>query len=89
MDNKVLVFIFILFIIYLACKKNIIKGGKIITGGILPGAFHGLYELASGPMTSKDFVEITKGKHWAETDNQGNGYIWTNAEGQNGLLIEI
>ena len=89
MDNKVLVFIFILFIIYLACKKNIIKGGKIITGGILPGAFHGLYELASGPMTSKDFVEITKEKIGLKQIIKVMVIFGRMQRVKNGLLIEI
>jgi hypothetical protein len=74
MNTKILIFVFILFIIYLACKKKIIKGGDLLKN------FDGFYELASGPITNNDFAEITIGQDWAEIDNQGKGYIWINAD---------
>ena len=76
MNIKLLIFIFILFIIYLTCKKNNNKGGDLLEN------IEGFYELASGPLSNKDVGEITIGQDWAESNNQGQGYIWINGYGK-------
>ena len=67
MNNKVLFAVFILFIIYLACKKNIIKGGKNIK--IVPGDIEGKYERVN-PTPGNSY-------HYITFSRKGKGFVWT------------
>ena len=67
MDNKVLFAVFILFIIYLACKKNIIKGGENIK--IVPGDIEGKYERVN-PTPGNSY-------HYITFSRKGKGFVWT------------
>ena len=67
MDNKLLVFIFGLFIIYFLCKNNVMKGGK--KANIIPGDIEGKYERIN-PTPGNSY-------HYITFSRKGKGFVWT------------
>ena len=67
MDNKLLVFIFGLFIIYFLCKNNVMKGGEKVK--IVPGDIEGKYERIN-PTPGNSY-------HYITFSRKGKGFVWT------------